>query len=96
LVLHANLDTAQSVLPSTLDWRNSSGAKGTIPTVIAGQTVLKSTANVNGQISASAVVSVDAHVEGIGWPGSLAGSVASMTLPSITYEFEQQLVFAPF
>jgi hypothetical protein len=41
-------------------------------------------------------VSVDAHVEGIGWPGSLAGSVASMTLPSITYEFDQQLVFAPF
>jgi len=37
-------------------------------------------------------VAVDAHVEGVGWPGSLAGAVASATVPSIRYEFEMRPV----
>jgi hypothetical protein len=33
-------------------------------------------------------VEVDAHVVGMGWPGSLATSMASATVPSIHYSFE--------
>lgn len=40
-------------------------------------------------------VEADTHVEGVGWPGSLAGAVISVTVPSITYEFEAREVFAP-
>ncbi len=32
-------------------------------------------------------VEVDAHVVGMGWPGSLATAMASATVPSISYEF---------
>jgi len=37
-------------------------------------------------------VEADVHVEGIGWPGSLAGSKLSVTLPSLTYDFRMQQV----
>ena len=32
-------------------------------------------------------VSLSVHVIGRGWPGSLAGSVISVAVPSFTYEF---------
>lgn len=38
-------------------------------------------------------VSAFAHVEGRGWPGSLAGAMMSVTVPSITWSFEPTLVF---
>jgi len=37
----------------------------------------------------------DNHVEGLGWPGSLAGSMTSVTLPSITVEFDPLIVADP-
>lgn len=37
-------------------------------------------------------VEVDAHVVGMGWPGSLAVAMASATVPSISYEFRPRLV----
>ncbi len=40
-------------------------------------------------------VDADTHVEGIGWPGSLAGAVMSVTVPFISYDFELQQVFLP-
>ena len=35
-------------------------------------------------------------VQGVGWPGSLAGSVLSVTVPSITFELDQISVAEPF
>jgi hypothetical protein len=35
------------------------------------------------------------HVEGMGWPGSLAGAIMSVTVPSISYDFEIQPVLHP-
>ncbi|HLK50317.1 MAG TPA: hypothetical protein VKT49_19375 [Bryobacteraceae bacterium] len=35
------------------------------------------------------------HVQGVGWPGSLAGSMLSVTLPSITFELDAILVSNP-
>jgi len=40
-------------------------------------------------------VEVDAHVVGMGWPGSLATSMASATVPSIRYGFVPRLVVQP-
>jgi hypothetical protein len=40
-------------------------------------------------------VQADTHVEGVGWPGSLAGAVMSVTVPFISYDFELQQVFLP-
>jgi hypothetical protein len=37
-------------------------------------------------------VEVEAHVVGMGWPGSLATAMASATVPSISYRFQPQLV----
>ena len=37
-------------------------------------------------------VEVDAHVVGMGWPGSLATSMVSATVPSISFAFTPQLV----
>jgi hypothetical protein len=37
-------------------------------------------------------VEVDAHVVGMGWPGSLATAMASATVPSISYVFTPRLV----
>jgi len=37
-------------------------------------------------------VALDVHVEGVGWPGSLAGSVLSVAVPSFTWDFELQPV----
>jgi hypothetical protein len=39
-------------------------------------------------------VAIDAHVVGMGWPGSLATSMISATVPSISYEFVPYPVFA--
>ena len=40
-------------------------------------------------------VEADVHVEGVGWPGSLAGAKMAVTVPSITYDFQVQQVFEP-
>src|SRR5262245_53962167 len=37
-------------------------------------------------------VAADVHVEGVGWPGSLAGAKIAVTVPSITYDFQVQQV----
>jgi hypothetical protein len=37
-------------------------------------------------------VDIEAGVEGVGWPGSLAGAEMSATVPSISYDFEPRLV----
>lgn len=36
------------------------------------------------------------HVEGMGWPGSLAGAKLSVSVPYLTYDFREEQVFAPF
>jgi hypothetical protein len=40
-------------------------------------------------------VDIEAGVEGVGWPGSLAGAEISATVPSISYDFEPRLVLQP-
>jgi hypothetical protein len=40
-------------------------------------------------------VDIEAGVEGVGWPGSLAGAEMSATVPSISYDFEPTLVSLP-
>jgi hypothetical protein len=50
--------------------------------------------NVNPTLIYALFVSIDVHVEGIGWPGSLAGAVMSVAVPSFTYEFDMQPVLA--
>lgn len=40
-------------------------------------------------------VDAEAHVQGVGWPGSLAGAKMSVTVASITYDFQVQQVFQP-
>ncbi len=40
-------------------------------------------------------VDIEAGVEGVGWPGSLAGAEMSATVPSISYDFEPRLVLQP-
>jgi hypothetical protein len=51
--------------------------------------------NVNPTLIYALFVSIDVHVEGVGWPGSLAGAVMSVTVPSFTYQFDMQPVFSP-
>jgi hypothetical protein len=41
-------------------------------------------------------VTVHCHVLNAGWPGSLAGAMLSATVPSITWEFEPDLVASPY
>jgi len=36
------------------------------------------------------------HVEGMGWPGSLAGAKLSVSVPYLTYDFRAEQVFASF
>jgi hypothetical protein len=50
--------------------------------------------NVNPTLIYALWVSLDVHVEGIGWPGSLAGAAMSVTVPSFTYQFDIQPVLA--
>jgi hypothetical protein len=40
-------------------------------------------------------VDISVAVHGLGWPGSLAGAMISATVPSITYNYKMQQVFAP-
>lgn len=40
-------------------------------------------------------VDIETAVEGVGWPGSLAGAEMSVTVPSISYDFEPKLVSLP-
>jgi hypothetical protein len=40
-------------------------------------------------------IEAETHVEGVGWPGSLAGAVLSVTVPSITYDFQMRQVLEP-
>ena len=53
-------------------------------------------ASASGQVGRSLIylcfVEVDAHVVGIGWPGSLATSMVSATVPAISFAFRPQLV----
>lgn len=39
-------------------------------------------------------VDADVHVEGLGWPGSLAGSKLSVTVPYLTYDFQAEPVIS--
>jgi len=40
-------------------------------------------------------VDIETGVQGVGWPGSLAGAEMSATVPSISYDFEPRLVLQP-
>jgi hypothetical protein len=48
--------------------------------------------NVGSSLVYLCFVEVDAHVVGVGWPGSLAIAMASATVPSISYRFDPQPV----
>ncbi|HMH17467.1 MAG TPA: hypothetical protein VK572_04890 [Burkholderiales bacterium] len=50
---------------------------------------------VDPSFSCVVFVSTTTHVETVGWPGSLAGSMMSVTLPSITYELDLIPVLDP-
>jgi len=41
-------------------------------------------------------VDADVHVEGVGWPGSLAGAKLRVTVPYLTYDFRMEQVIQPF
>ncbi len=45
-------------------------------------------ADVNNTLIYLLFVSVFAHVEGVGWPGSLAGAMMSVTVPSLTWQLD--------
>lgn len=53
----------------------------------SGNTPLSVEFDVNPTLIYALFVSLDVHVEGVGWPGSLAGAVLSVNVPSFTYEF---------
>ena len=57
---------------------------------------VKKSLSVSGDVTPSLIylcfVEVEAHVVGMGWPGSLATAMASATVPSISYEFVPRLV----
>jgi hypothetical protein len=40
-------------------------------------------------------VDADVHVEGVGWPGSLAGAKLSVSVPYLTYDFRMEQVIQP-
>lgn len=41
-------------------------------------------------------VDANVDVQGVGWPGSLAGAVLSVTVPYIAYEFQMRQVLEPY
>ena len=58
--------------------------------------VLSAELNVNRTLVYMLFVSANVHVYGAGWPGSLAGSKLSVTVPYITYDFRMEQVIQPF
>lgn len=60
------------------------------------QTPVSVQAQVGPDLVYLAFVEAQAHVEGVGWPGSLSGAVLSVTVPSITYDFQMQEVLEPW
>jgi len=54
------------------------------------QTSVSASAYVNHTLIYLLFIEAEAHVEGVGWPGSLAGSKLSVAVPSISYEFIAQ------
>jgi len=50
---------------------------------------------VDPSLECAIFVSTTTHVEAIGWPGSLAGSIMTVTLPSITFELDMIQVLEP-
>lgn len=50
---------------------------------------------VDSSLECALFVATTTHVEGIGWPGSIAGSMMSVTLPSITFELTRIQVSEP-
>jgi hypothetical protein len=49
--------------------------------------VMSTQLRVNRNLVYLIFVDADVHVDGEGWPGSLAGSKLSVNVPSITYDF---------
>lgn len=58
--------------------------------------VMSATLNVNRNLVYLLFVAADVHVDGEGWPGSLAGSRLSVSVPYITYNFVAEQVIQPF
>ncbi len=52
--------------------------------------------NVNRNLVYLLFVDANVHVEGVGWPGSLAGAKLSVNVPYLTYDFQAEQVFASF
>jgi hypothetical protein len=58
----------------------------------SGNTPLSVELDVTPSLIYALFVSLDVHVEGVGWPGSLAGAVLAVNVPSFTYDFTIQPV----
>lgn len=58
--------------------------------------VLSAELNVNRTLVYMLFVSANVHVYGAGWPGSLAGSQMTVTVPYISYDFRMEQVIQPF
>ena len=58
--------------------------------------VLSAELNVDRHLVYMLFVDAHVHVHGVGWPGSLAGSKLSVTVPYLTYDFREQLVVQAF
>lgn len=58
--------------------------------------VLSAELNVNRTLVYMLYVFASVHVYAAGWPGSLAGSKLSVTVPYITYDFRVEQVIQPF
>jgi hypothetical protein len=56
------------------------------------QSALSTQMNVSRHLLYVVFVSVNCNVTNVGWPGSLASSAMSVTVPSITWDFEPGLV----
>jgi hypothetical protein len=50
---------------------------------------------VDPSLECAIFVATTTHVEGVGWPGSLAGSMMTVTLPSITFQLDRLQVLEP-
>jgi hypothetical protein len=52
--------------------------------------------NVNRSLVYLLFVDANVHVEGVGWPGSLAGAKLSVTVPYLKYDFRTEQVVTQF
>ena len=89
-----NLDNFPVSTAGTLAklWDETSTGQINLDTGFGLQSALTTELEVNSSLIYLVFVEVEAHVEGAGWPGSLAGSVALATVPSISYEFTMRPV----